>query len=133
MLPTHPDLEVIKFVTNVVGRDPIETPVSGAETIDVKIPESSKFVMTIHFKVKNRALKNFKYKQVVKKAGITIRNQEFLIGDYEPSDEVYTKDFPEDTTPGGFLMRGVYPSHSLYFDEVEQLLDVKWDLEITKK
>merc|ERR1712080_727972 len=102
-----PDVEIAKFVTKVEGIDEvIETPVSGADKVSVKIPESSNYVMTIHFKAKTD-LKDFRYKQVVKRKGITVKNREVEIGDYAASDEVYLKEFPQDSTPGGFLIRGV--------------------------
>lgn len=128
----HPDVEIIQYSVVIEGRDPITVPVSGADKIEIKIPENSKYVITAHFKTK-RVLKDFKYQQVVKKHGVTVKNRSLDVGTYEPSDKVYSKEFPEDTTPGGFLIRGVYPATSTYFDGDEELMTVEWSLEITKK
>ncbi|KAK6462314.1 immunoglobulin E-set [Scheffersomyces coipomensis] len=130
----HPDLQIIKFVVNVDGQEPSEVQVEGAEDIIFNIPESSKYYTTIHFKVKNRELKNVKYKQVVRKAGLVIKQRELDLGpEFQPSDEVYTTDFPEDTTPGGFFIRGTYPSTSTYYADDEELFTSDWTLTITKK
>lgn len=134
MPPVHPDLEVLYFTVNVEGRDPVKVDVLGKEDILFQIPESSTYSMTVHFKVKNRALNKLGYKQVVKRHGITIRARDLEIGDFEPSeDTVYEKSFPEDTTPGGFLVRGVYNATSTYYAGEEELMVVPWSLEITKK
>lgn len=127
------DVEIVKFVTKVEGVDePIETPVSGADKVEVKIPESSNYVMTIHFKAK-KDLKGFRYKQVVKRKGITVKSREVEIGDYDASDEVYSKEFAPDSTPGGFLVRGVYDAKSNYQANGGDILVVNWSLEIVSK
>ncbi|KAK6454783.1 immunoglobulin E-set [Scheffersomyces xylosifermentans] len=132
--PTHPDLEVQKFTVIIEGRDePLVVPVLGQE-IHVTLPENSKYQMTVHFKVKNRTLKNLHYKQVVTKAGITIRTTELFLGEeLEPSEELYTREFPEDTTPGGFFIRGQHSGHATYTADKEVLMSGDWTLEITKK
>lgn len=130
---TSEEVEIVKFVTKVEGIDePIETPVAGADKVEVKIPESSNYVMTIHFRAKND-LKNFRYKQVVKRKGITVKSREVEIGDYTASDEVYSKEFPQDSTPGGFFIRGVYNATSNYQANDKDVLVVEWSLEIVSK
>ena len=117
---TSPDVEIVKFVTKVEGIDEvIETPVSGADKVSVKIPESSNYVMTIHFKAKTD-LKDFRYKQVVKRKGITVKNRE-------------VKEFPQDSTPGGFLIRCVDNAKSNYQANGKDILIVEWELEIVSK
>ncbi|CAK9436751.1 uncharacterized protein LODBEIA_P12730 [Lodderomyces beijingensis] len=131
-IPTHPDLIPIEFVLHVVGKDPVTIPVRGVDSINIKIPGGAKYFMTIKFQVKNRTLKDIKYKQNVKKGGITIRARELEIGTFEPSEtEIYTKDFPEDETPGGWLLRGNYYATSTYYAGDELLMAVDWTLEIT--
>lgn len=134
-LATHPDLQIIKFVVHVEGEEPVEVPVDGADSIEFKIPESSNYYTTVYFKVKNRTLKDLKYKQIVKRHGITFKQHEYEIGpSYEPSEEtVYSKDFAKDTTPGGFLVRATYPCTSTYYADGEELYTAEWTLEITKK
>lgn len=134
-IATHPDLEILKFEVNVEGRDPVTVDVKNADSILFKIPENSKYHLTVFFHVKNRTLKNLRYQQNIKKAGITVKQRDLDIGDeYAPSEEtVYSKSFPEDVTPGGFLFRGTYPATSTYYAGDEELMVVEWSLEITKK
>ncbi|CCE86511.1 Piso0_005006 [Millerozyma farinosa CBS 7064] len=125
-------LEIVKFGIEINGGEEIFVDVLGADKIEFKIPESSKYVTTLYFRVKDKPIKGFKYKQVVKKHGLTVKSREIDIGDYEPSDELYSKRFPEDETPGGFLVRGVYPATSTYYVNGEEV-SVDWTLEIVKK
>ncbi|EMG49963.1 hypothetical protein G210_5043 [Candida maltosa Xu316] len=130
---THPDLQIIKIVININGKEPFEVPVKDADSIDVKIPGGVKYHMTLHFQVKNKKLEDIRYIQVVKKAGITIRTRELEIGTYEPSDETYSKDFPEDETPSGWLTRGNYNCASTYYTGQDELFKNDWNLEIVAK
>ncbi|CCE85410.1 Piso0_005006 [Millerozyma farinosa CBS 7064] len=124
-------LEIVKFGIEINGGEETFVDVLGADKIELKIPESSKYVSILYFRV-NKPIKGFKYKQVVKKHGLTVKSREIDIGDYEPSDELYSKAFPEDDTPGGFLVRGVYPATSTYYVNGEEVSD-EWTLEIVKK
>ncbi|RLV94823.1 hypothetical protein JA1_001495 [Spathaspora sp. JA1] len=132
VLQRHPDFEIIKFVLKVEGEEPVDIPVKDVEEIHIQIPGGKKYFMEMHFLVKNRRLDDFKYKQVVKKAGITVRTREVEVGSYDPSEEIYVKEFPEDESPGGFFMRGHYGANSTYFAGEEQLLSNDWTLEIVK-
>ena len=106
---THSDFQVIKLVVNVKGKEPFDVPVKGADSITVTIPGGVKYHMTI-------------------------RTRELEIGTYEPSEEtVYTKDFPEDETPGSWLARGIYSCNSTYYAGDEELFSNDWNLEIVAK
>lgn len=129
---SHPDFIPVEFVLNVKGKDPKRIPVEGQDSINVEIPGGSKYTMTLRFKVKNRNLTDLKYKQVVKKGGITIRSREVEIGTYDASEtEIYEKTFAEDETPGGWIMSGTYYCTSTYFAGDEQLIVNDWTLQIT--
>ncbi|KAK6201469.1 immunoglobulin E-set [Scheffersomyces amazonensis] len=132
---SHPDLEVVKFTVEVGdSEETIDVQVEGVEDVIFNIPESSKFVTTIYFRVKNRELKDVKYKQVIKKAGVPIKTRDLELGPvFQPSDEIYSTAFPEDTTPGGFFFRGTYPATSTYYADGEELFTSDWTLTITSK
>ncbi|EGW32652.1 uncharacterized protein SPAPADRAFT_61717 [Spathaspora passalidarum NRRL Y-27907] len=132
VLKRHPDFEIIKFVLKVEGQDPVDVPVKDVDSIHIKIPGGKKYIMEMHFVIMNRKLENFRYIQVVKKAGITVRTREVEIGSYEPGDEVYVKKFPEDDSPGGFFSRGHYGANSTYYAGDEMLVSNDWTLEIVK-
>lgn len=131
---THPDLDILKFVVNIEGREPDVVEVKGNDKIVFKIPENSKYSMTVYFTVANNSLKGLKYKQVIKKGGIPFKTRELEFGaDYDPSEEIYSKTFPEDQTPGGYFIRGTYYATSTYYANGEELMAVDWTLEIVKK
>lgn len=131
---SHPDLTIVKFVCSVEGQEDKEIQVEGVDEVKVKIPENSKYTMTIFFKVNNNELKDLKYVQVMKKHGLTVKQRDMFIGEsYSPSEEIYSKTFEQDVTPGGFLVRGVYPATSTYSANGETLFTSDWSLEITKK
>ncbi|RCK64161.1 Rho GDP-dissociation inhibitor [Candida viswanathii] len=130
---SHPDFQIIKFVIHIHDGEDVEVPVKGADLIHFQLPGGIKYHMTLHFQVKNRRYENVKYIQVVKKAGITIRTTEYEIGSYDPSEEVYTKDFPESDTPGGWLTRGNYQNVSTYYEGDEVLIATPWTLELVAK
>lgn len=134
---THPDVTIQQFTVNVVGREPEVVVVSPDKPIHFKIPESSKYTMTIRFSVQNNTLKDFKYHQTIKRAGLTVKLREMEVGpEFAPSTEenpYYEVTFPEDETPGGFLVRAQYPSTSTYYANGEELWTSEWTLEIVKK
>lgn len=129
----HPDLDILRFTVKVEGHEPVTVNAADEDKIEFKIPENSTYTFTVHFLVKNRPLKGLRYTQVIKRHGVTVKNRELEIGDYEPSTSEYSKEFPADTTPGGFLVRGLYNATSTYFAGDEELKAVEWTLEITKK
>uniref|UniRef100_A0A0L0NQQ6 Uncharacterized protein n=1 Tax=Candidozyma auris TaxID=498019 RepID=A0A0L0NQQ6_CANAR len=128
----HNDLDIIKFIVDFEDGSQKEVPVASVDEVVVLIPEGTTYQMTIVFKVENRTLKNLKYKQVVKKGGIPLKNKELYIGDeYAPGE--HSKQFEKDTTPSGFLYRGTFPSTSTYYAGDEELFTSPWTLEVTKK
>lgn len=135
MAPPECDLfEVIKFEVKVEGQDElIEVPVKGADEIFMKIPEGSKYTTSVYFKAL-KPLKKFKYIQIGKKAGITVKKTEKYLGDsFEPREEPYKVEFPLDETPSGFFFRGVCPMTSTYYVDDKEVLKIEWAVEVTKK
>ncbi|KAI5962300.1 uncharacterized protein KGF55_003376 [Candida pseudojiufengensis] len=132
-LQTHPDLIIVSFDLYIEGKDePQIIPVDGQDEIHIAVPGGVKYYIKLNFKVKNRKLEDLNYKQIVKKGGVTIRTREVKLGSYEPSEEIRSVDFPEDETPGGWLMRGTYYATSYYTAGSETLMVSDWTLEITK-
>lgn len=131
-IKVNDNLTVSKFTVKVEGKEPFTVEIGGPD-LKVQIPESSKYVTTIHFTVTGAPVKAFKYKQVAKTGGIPIKSREVEIGDYEPREEEYTYDFPEDTTPGGFLLRGNYPVTLTYYVDGEELVVNDWTTEVMAK
>lgn len=130
----HPDLQIVRFVTLLVdSNEEIVTEVGEGEAPICKIPENCTYITTIHFIVKNRTLKNLHYRQDVKKAGITVKTRHMELGpEFAPRDEPYAVTVPKDTTPGGFMFRGKFGCNSIYMADKEVLMEIPWQLEITK-
>lgn len=134
MAASHPDFQVLKFTVKLDGNEERETQVLDNDNIVVEIPEGTEYVMTIHFHVTGNTLKDLKYKQVVKKGGITVRTREVKIGDeFEKREEVYTVTFDPDTTPSGMFFRGNFNCTSTYHANGDELYEVPWLLTVTKK
>lgn len=130
----HDDLDIIKFIVDFEDGTQKEVPVASVDDVLFSIPEGTTYQMTIVFEVKNRTLKNLKYKQVIRKGGIPLKSKEFFMGEeFAPLDEPYKTTFEKDTTPAGFLYRGSFPSTSTYFAGDEELFTSEWTLEISKK
>lgn len=133
-LPIGEEFEVIKFTVKVDGQEGVSTvPVKDNDNIYMSIPEGTKYTTSIHFKV-FKPIKNFKYIQIGKKAGITVKKTEKYLGDsFEPQDEDYVIEFPEDETPAGFFFRGKVAMNSTYYLGDKDVLSVDWTVDITKK
>lgn len=130
----HPDVEVLKIVLQVDGKEPEEVTVLGNKDIHFEIPEGSEYFMTIHFTVSNNPLKEFKYKQEVKKAGFVVKSRDVYIGDeFLPKEEPYVVEFEKDLTPSGFMFRGNFNCTSTYLANGEFLYAQDWTLTVSKK
>ena len=173
---THPDFQIIKLTVSIVNDNnnittttndgknernnnkPIEVPVKDAEKIHIVIPNGVQYQFTLYFQVKNKPYNNVRYKQVVKKHGITMRTRELEIGNYEPSPKIekegikkeeeqeeeqeeeeqvvtYSKEFPIDETPSSRFSRGFYYCTSWYYvgDDKNPIITTDWTLEIVAK
>ncbi|KAI5963840.1 hypothetical protein KGF57_001215 [Candida theae] len=130
----HADFIPVQNILKVKGKEPVVFEIEGKdEGLEVKIPGGVKYHNTFRFKVKNRKLENLRFKQVVKKGGLTIRTTEVDLGTREPSEsEIYEVDTPEDETPGGWLTRGVYQASTTYYEGDQELFTARWTLELTK-
>ncbi|KAI5963841.1 hypothetical protein KGF57_001216 [Candida theae] len=128
----HPDFIPYQYIVHIKGEDkPLVTDVESAESIHIKIPAGVKFYQIVRFKVKNRKLENLHYKQLTKKAGLTIKKIEVDLGTHEPSEtEIYEVQTPEDSTPGGWLTKGQYSSTTTYYEGDKELYTDDWILEI---
>lgn len=131
--PETNEFEVMKFTVEVEGTEGIQTvQVKDNDNIYMAIPEGSKYTTTIHFQA-NVPLKDFKYIQIGKKAGITVKKTERILGDFEPREELYSVTFEPDTTPSGFLFRGQCQMTSTYYLEGKEVHAADWIVDIVKK
>lgn len=134
MAASHPDLQIVKFTVNVEDGETYDVQVEGVDEVQCSIPESSTYTMTIVFRVLNRTLYDLKYRQDIKKGGFTIKTRNNFVGaEFAPQEEPHVVTFAPDTTPGGFMFRGAFPSVSTYYAGDEELFASDWTLSIVKK
>jgi len=99
------------------------------------IKEGAVFRMKVKFRVQNQILSGMKYLQVVKRMGVSQKNQE-MIGSYSPNTTdkpEYEKKFEADTAPSGMLARGHYNALSKFVDDDEHThLSFSWSFDIKK-
>lgn len=118
--------EVIKYN---VDMDPMP------EKIHVILPEHSTYHLVIHYKVKERPIKQLHYYHAVKKAGIPIKTRSIELGDVDPNtgDTYHIAKFEPDTLPGGMFIRGTYPANSIFLEAGKPIFSFDWSIEIAKK
>ena len=99
------------------------------------IKEGATFRMKTKFKVQHQILSGMKYIQVVKKMGLSSKNQEML-GSYGPCTKEkpeYEKKFEQETAPSGMMARGHYNAVSRFVDDDDQThLKFEWSFDIKK-
>lgn len=102
----------------------------------IKIKEKTKFSIKIVFKVQNDLVTGLKYKQSIKKAGITLDRVDDQLGSYAPNTKPkpqYSITLPEIEAPSGFLGRGNYSIISKFVDDDKtNHLELNWSVNICK-
>lgn len=94
------------------------------------LPEYSTYHLTIHYKPRERDLKNFRYSQVVKKHGIPFNTRKHLLAEKAPSGKVHSVTLPPEELPGGALVRGIYPAKSSFKEGDKTIFRCEWTIEL---
>ncbi|XBW37459.1 hypothetical protein QEN19_003041 [Hanseniaspora menglaensis] len=102
----------------------------------IKIKEKTNFSIKIIFKVQNDLVTGLKYKQSIKKAGITLDKVDNQIGSYAPNSKTKSSyDITLDVieAPSGLLGRGNYSISSKFIDDDKKThLELNWSVNICK-
>ncbi|KAI8867442.1 E set domain-containing protein [Ramicandelaber brevisporus] len=99
----------------------------------IGIKEGTEYTRKVSFKVSGAAVKGLKYTRSFKRAGVTLKTGEDILGDFEPREEAYETSFAADTAPSGFIARGKYEVASQLEDaDGKVLYQWTWYLEIKK-
>lgn len=102
-----------------------------------KIPEYCTYSLTIHYRVKKRALKNLSYHHTVKKHGIPLNVRNHKIHECAPinddDDSIHIVTFPPEAVPGGPVLRGIYPAKSKFIEDGKTILRCSWTIELIKE
>lgn len=97
------------------------------------LPEYLTYTLTVRFKTPNKQLLKLRYKQLVKKAGMTLNLRDEHLCDSTNLEEMHTVTLPPETLPGGTFLRGVYPATLKFLEDDEPVLRCKWTIELVSK
>uniref|UniRef100_A0A1I7TIG4 RHO protein GDP dissociation inhibitor n=1 Tax=Caenorhabditis tropicalis TaxID=1561998 RepID=A0A1I7TIG4_9PELO len=86
------------------------------------------------FHVQREIASGLHYKHKVKRSGITVENEKYMMGSYAPKLEIQGYKSPNEEAPSGMMHRGKYKVHSKITDDDNNVyLDWQWTLHITKE
>ncbi|CAI2356909.1 unnamed protein product [Caenorhabditis sp. 36 PRJEB53466] len=102
--------------------------------LSVSIKEGSNYRLRFAFHVQREIASGLHYKHKVKRAGITVENEKYMMGSYAPKLEIQEYKSPNEEAPSGMIHRGKYKVHSKITDDDENVyLDWQWTLHISKE
>ncbi|CAL2049922.1 CBN-RHI-1 protein [Caenorhabditis brenneri] len=102
--------------------------------LSVSIKEGSNYRLSFAFHVQREIASGLHYKHKVKRSGITVENEKYMMGSYAPKLEIQGYKSPNEEAPSGMMHRGKYKVHSKITDDDNNVyLDWQWTLHITKE
>ncbi|KAL3003356.1 hypothetical protein AAZX31_08G103000 [Glycine max] len=123
-------------VSAVGGRPDLILPIpftSDAKKSIFTLKEGSQYQLKFSFTVSNNIVSGLKYTNVVWKTGLRVDNTKKMLGTYSPSQELYTYELEEETTPSGLFARGTYSARTKFVDDDRKCyLDTSYHFEIQK-
>ncbi|XP_027171726.1 rho GDP-dissociation inhibitor 1-like [Coffea eugenioides] len=97
------------------------------------LKEGSHYSLKFSFTVSNNILSGFRYTNTVWKTGIKVDSRKAMLGTFSPQQEPYTYETPEESTPSGFLARGLYSARSKFVDDDNRCyLEINYTFDIRK-
>ncbi|CAI5455908.1 unnamed protein product [Caenorhabditis angaria] len=101
--------------------------------LSLSIKEGSTYRLKFTFHVQREIASGLHYKHKVKRSGITVENEKYMMGSYAPKLEIQEYTSPNEEAPQGMIHRGKYKVHSKITDDDGHVyLDWNWTLHITK-
>ncbi|CCD63475.1 putative rho GDP-dissociation inhibitor [Caenorhabditis elegans] len=102
--------------------------------LSVSIKEGSNYRLSFAFHVQREITSGLHYKHKVKRSGITVENEKYMMGSYAPKLEIQEYKSPNEEAPSGMMHRGKYKVYSKITDDDNNVyLDWQWTLHITKE
>lgn len=117
----HPPLEFLRDMEDMPQR------------LHFILPEYATYTLTVRFRTPNKQLLKLRYRQLVKKAGVTLNSRDHLLCDATTAGEMHSVTLPPETLPGGALLRGVYPATLKFCEDDDTVLRCKWTIELVNK
>jgi len=101
--------------------------------VNFSVKEGIQYRIRISFHVQREIVTGLKYVHAVKKMGIRVENETYMVGSYGPKLEVYEFMTPFDDMPSGMVTRGKYKVISLFTDDDgHEHLKWEWGFELKK-
>lgn len=101
--------------------------------VNFSVKEGISYRIRISFNVQREIVTGLKYVQAVKKMGIKLDNETYMVGSYGPKLEMYEYTTPVDEMPQGMMARGKYKVISLFTDDDgHEHLKWEWGFELKK-
>ncbi|GJJ79153.1 Rho GDP-dissociation inhibitor [Entomortierella parvispora] len=97
------------------------------------IKEGVEYRLKVVFKVQHEVVSGLKYRQVVKRMGVTVDKSEEMIGSYAANPQTYEKKFAVEEAPSGMMARGHYEAKSKFIDDDGTIhKEWNWSFDIKK-
>lgn len=97
------------------------------------VKEGTEYKIQIDFKIQHEIVSGLRYFHVVKRKGISVDKQSYMVGSYGPRKETHTYLTPSDDAPSGMVSRGTYKIHSRFLDDDKNVhLEWEWEMVIKK-
>lgn len=101
--------------------------------VNFSVKEGIQYRIRISFNVQREIVTGLKYVHAVKKMGVRVENETYMVGSYGPKMELYEYMTPFDDMPTGMLARGKYKVISLFTDDDgHEHLKWEWGFELKK-
>jgi len=102
--------------------------------VNFSVKEGIQYRIRISFNVQREIVTGLKYVHAVKKMGVRVENETYMVGSYGPKMELYEYMTPFDDMPTGMLARGKYKVISLFTDDDgHEHLKWEWGFELKSK
>ncbi|KAG5015307.1 hypothetical protein JHK85_021443 [Glycine max] len=111
----EPEVKIVSLTIICPGRPDLILPIpftSDAKKSIFTLKEGSQYQLKFSFTVSNNIVSGLKYTNVVWKTGLRVDNTKKMLGTYSPSQELYTYELEEETTPSGLFARGTYSART---------------------
>jgi Rho GDP-dissociation inhibitor len=135
---TNPSCVIIKKMELVSDQKDglaidLTLPKEEIKKVNFSVKEGIQYRIRISFNVQREIVTGLKYVHAVKKMGVRVENETYMVGSYGPKLEMYEYMTPLDEMPTGMMTRGKYKVISLFTDDDgHEHLKWEWGFELKK-
>jgi len=129
--PRRVIVESMSFVVD--GRDDVLMDLTGdLKAMKLVVKEGAEYKIKIGFKIHHEIVAGLRYHHVVKRKGVNVDKQTYMVGSYGPMSPQQSWLSPVDEAPKGMIYRGNYKIHSQFIDD-DKVVHLEWDWEMDIK